>query len=42
MPPTSEKLRGHIGSGLSVCLSVRPSVILYGNWETQEPLMLEP
>ena len=26
MPPTSEKLRGHIGLGLSVRLSVRPSV----------------
>ena len=38
MPPTLEKLRGHIGLGLSV----RPSVTLYGSWETQEPLMLEP
>ena len=35
--PTSEKLRGNIGFGLSV----RPSVILFGSWETQEPLMLE-
>ena len=26
MPPTSEKLRGHIGLGLSICLSVLPSV----------------
>ena len=26
MPPTSEKLRGHIGLGLSVRPSVRPSV----------------
>ena len=26
MPPTSEKLRGHIGLGLSVRQSVRPSV----------------
>ena len=28
MPPTSEKLRGHIGLGLSVRPSVRPSVRL--------------
>ena len=28
MPPTSEKLRGHIGLGLSVRPSVRPSVCL--------------
>ena len=28
MPPTSEKLRGHIGLGLSVCPSVCLSVIL--------------
>ena len=26
MPPTSEKLRGHIGLGLSIRLSVRLSV----------------
>ena len=26
MPPTSKKLRGHIGLGLTVCPSVRPSV----------------
>ena len=26
IPPTSKKLRRHIGLGLSVCLSVRPSV----------------
>ena len=46
MPPTSKKSRGHIGLGrtvrLSVCLSVRPSVTLYGSCKTQEPLMLEP
>ena len=29
MPPTSEKLRGHIGLGLSVSVSVRLSVILW-------------
>ena len=28
MPPTSEKLRGHIGLGLSARPSVRPSIIL--------------
>ena len=28
MPLTSEKLRGHIGLGLSLCPSVRPSVCL--------------
>ena len=40
MPPTSEKLRVHIGLGLSVRSSVCLSVIL-GSLETQEPLMLE-
>ena len=38
MPPTSKKLRGHIGLGLSLRLSVRKT---FGSWETQEPLMLE-
>ena len=33
MPPTSKKLREHIGFGLSVCASVRPSV-------RQKPCML--
>ena len=44
MPPTSEKLRGHIGLGLSVRPSVRVSVrlsVILGSWETREPLMLE-
>ena len=41
MPPTSKKLRGHIGLGLSVRLSVCLSVTLFGSSETQEPLMLE-
>ena len=35
-PPTSEKLRGHIGLGLSIC----PSVMLFGSWETGKPLKL--
>ena len=34
MPPTSEKLSGHIGLGLSVRLSVTL-------WHLREPLMLE-
>ena len=43
MPPTSKKLRGHIGLGPSVSPSVRPSVCPYyfGSWKTQESLMLE-
>ena len=45
MPPTSKKLRGHIGLGLYVHLSVRPSVYLsvtlFGSWLTQEQLMLK-
>ena len=48
MPPTSKKLRGHIGLGLSVCpsdrLSVCPSVRLsvtpYVGCKTREPLEL--
>ena len=31
MPPTSEKLRGHIGLGLSVCPSVHMSV--HNTWQ---------
>ena len=31
MLPTSEKLRGHIGSGLSVCPSVRNTLWQLGN-----------
>ena len=38
MPPTSKKLRGHIGLGLSIRLSVRN---IFGSAETQEPLRLE-
>ena len=41
MPPTSKKLRGHIGLGLSVRPSVCLSVTLFGSSESQEPLMLE-
>ena len=48
MPPTSKKLRGHIGLGLSVCpsdrLSVCPSVRLsvtpYVGCKTREALEL--
>ena len=38
--PTSEKLRGHVGLGLSVRPSVFLSVTLFGIWEFQEPLCL--
>ena len=40
MPPTSKKLRGHIGLGLSVCSSVRLSVTPYVGCKTREPLEL--
>ena len=39
--PTLQKLRGHVGLGRSVRLSICPSVQNSGSWETQEPLMLE-
>ena len=40
MPPTSKKLRGHIGLSLSVCTSVRLSVTPFVGCKTREPLQL--
>ena len=40
MPPTSKKLRGHIGLGLSVCPSARLSVTPFVGCKTREPLEL--
>ena len=40
MPPTSKKMMGHIGLGLSVCPSVRLSVMPFVGCKTREPLEL--
>ena len=40
MPPTSKKLREHIGLGSSVCLSVRLLITPFVGSKTREPLEL--
>ena len=40
MSPTSKKLRGHIGLGLSVCPSIHLSVTPFVGRKTREPLEL--